>query len=261
MRNGVHPNTISAAVITLNEEDRLPACLASARIFAQDIVVVDSGSTDKTLEIAQEYGARIFKKDWHGFGAQKQFAIEQCQGQWIIILDADERVPPETAAEITQICQAPAASEAYSISRKNYFMGRWLKHAGWWPDRTIRLFRKGCGRMPEQQVHESLEIKGRVEYLQNPIIHHPFRNLQHMMDKMNQYSSAGARELYNSGHKSSILKAYSRAAWAILYNYFLRGGFLDGGPGLVIAVSDAANIFFKYAKLRELDYQSRSCGR
>jgi glycosyltransferase involved in cell wall biosynthesis len=253
MRNSDHPNTISAAVITFNEEDRLSSCLASASVFAKDIVVVDSGSTDTTVNIAQEFGARIFQKDWQGFGPQKQFAIEQCRGQWIIILDADERVPPETAAEITRICQDPTAVEAYSIARKNYFMGRWLRHAGWWPDRTIRLFHKGCGRMPEQKVHESLEITGRVANLQNPIIHYPFRDLRHMMEKMNHYSSAGARELYNSGHKSSILKAWSRAAWTIFYNYFLRGGFLDGGPGLIIAVSDAANIFFKYAKLLEMN--------
>ncbi|HFQ80022.1 MAG TPA: glycosyltransferase family 2 protein [Desulfobacterales bacterium] len=253
MQKENHQILISAAIITLNEADRLTDCLTSIRTFVQDIVVVDSGSTDETINIAKNLGARIFKKEWRGFGPQKQFAIEQCRGQWIIILDADERVPAETAAEITRITQSPGTFEAYSIARKNYFMGRWLKHAGWWPDRTVRLFRKGCGRMPERQVHESLKVKGQVANLQNPIIHYPFRDVRHMMEKMNQYSSAGARELRKSGHKSSITKACSRAVWAILFNYFLRGGFLDGGPGLVIAVSDATNIFFKYAKLLEMN--------
>jgi len=246
-----YEKAISVAVITFNEEDRLPDCLASAA-FADDLVVVDSGSTDRTLEIAENFGARVFKKSWSGFGAQKQFAIEQCQGQWILILDADERIPPETAEEITKISQTQITFKGYSIARKNYFLDRWIKHAGWWPDRTVRLFCKNSGRMSGQRVHEALRIEGPVTDLQNPMIHYPFRNLHHMMEKMDRYSSAGAKDLYKAGKKSSIIKACARAVWAIVYNYFLRGGFLDGGPGLVIAVSDAANIFFKYAKLNEM---------
>ena len=255
MQYGHYKKTISVAIITLNEEDRLPDCLASVA-FADDVVVVDSGSTDQTIEIAENFGARVFKKAWSGFGAQKQFAIEQCQGQWILILDADERIPKETAEEITKISQTPISFKGYSIARKNYFMNRWIKHAGWWPDRTIRLFCRDSGCMSNKQVHETMEVDGPVIDLQNPIIHYPFRDLHHLMGKMDHYSSAGARDLYKANKKSSIIKAGLRASWSILYNYLIRGGFLDGGPGLIIAISDAANIFFKYTKLVEMKKNS-----
>jgi len=241
---------ISIALITLNEEDRLSACLQSVS-WAGDIVVVDSDSSDRTAEIARSFGARVFNEPWRGFGAQKQFAIEQCRGDWILLLDADERLSPECAREIKKVVNSPLY-QAYSLPRKNFFMGRWIKHAGWWPDRTIRLFKRGTAHMPAQLVHESLQANGRVGELVSPIIHYPFRNLSQMMQKMDKYSSAGALELYNKGQSSSYLKAISRSAWAFFYNYLLRGGFWDGGPGLVIAISDAVNKFFKYAKLREL---------
>jgi hypothetical protein len=141
---------------------------------------------------------------------------------------------------------------AYSLPRKNIFLGRWIKHAGWWPDRVVRLINKEHCAMSEHLVHESILVHGATGELTNPIVHYASRNLAHTMEKMNRYSSAGAKEAYDMGKKSSYLKAFSRATWAFFYNYFVRLGFLDMGPGLIIAVSDAANKFFKYAKLTEM---------
>lgn len=242
--------TISVAIITLNEEDRLPACLATLD-FADEVVVVDSGSSDQTVVIAAKYGARVLSKAWQGFGVQKQFAIEHCCSEWILIVDADERLPLETVKEIKKTVMS-SPCRAYTLPRKNYFMGRWIRHAGWWPDRTVRLFKKGTAHMPPKLVHESLVVTGAVGELVNPIVHVPFRNLAHMMKKMDIYSSAGAVQLYKNGKCSSYSKAFFRASWAFFYNYLVRGGILDGGPGLVIAVSDAVNKFFKYMKLREM---------
>jgi glycosyltransferase involved in cell wall biosynthesis len=250
--------TISVAIITFNEEDRLPACLAMLG-FADEVVVVDSGSSDRTAEIATKSGAKVFNKVWQGFGAQKQFAIDQCGSEWVLIVDADERLPPETAAEIEKIVHS-SSNTAYSLPRKNYFLGRWIRHAGWWPDRTVRLFKRGTAHMPPKLVHESLVVTGSVGELVNPIIHYPFRNLAHMMKKMDTYSSAGAAELYQSGKKSSYGKAFFRAAWAFFYNYLIRRGILDGGPGLVIAVSDAVNKFFKYVKLKAMHNSDQEQG-
>lgn len=241
---------LSIAIITQDEEDRLPDCLRSA-VFADEVVVVDSGSTDRTVAIAEDFGARVFFEPWRGFGAQKQFAIKQCTGDFILLLDADERLPPETIAEIKNMLNV-ASCEAYSLPRKNYFLNRWIRHAGWWPDRSTRLFKRGAASMPPQLVHESLRVRGRTGKLNSPIIHYPFRDLSEMMLKMDKYSTAGALELHAKGVSSSHLKAVFRAAWAFFYNYLLRGGILDGGPGLIIAVSDSVNKFFKYTKLMEL---------
>jgi len=247
---------LSVAIITKNEEERLPDCLASVAFADEVVVVVDAESEDRTVEIAKEFGAKVFVEPWRGFGVQKQFAIDQCKNSWVLVLDADERLSKESVEELHDIISDPVICEAYSIPRKNYFFGRWIRHAGWWPDRTIRLFRNGKARMSPQLVHESLQVGGRVCELRHPLIHFPFRNLRHMMRKMDEYSTAGAEGLFAAGKTASIYKAVSRALWALFYNYIFRGGFLDGGAGVIIAISDATNIFFKYAKLAELNKQT-----
>ena len=244
---------LSVAIITKNEEDRLPECLASVS-FAAEVVVVDSGSTDRTVEIARELGAVVYVEPWQGFGRQKQLAIDRCRHDWVLVLDADERVGAEAQAEIGEAL-VTGASVAYSFPRKNYFCGRWLKHAGWWPDRVVRLFKKDSARMSERSVHESLEVHAPVGALRHPLIHYANKSLEQTLSKVNQYSSAGANELFAQGKTASVAKALLRAAWAFLHGYILRGGFLDGGEGLVMAVSDFMNVFFKYAKLRELQKQ------
>jgi len=242
---------LSVAIITLNEEDRLPACLESVEP-ADDIVVVDSGSVDHTVDIASKYGARVFTEPWRGFGLQKRFAIDKCLHEWVLLLDADERIPPGTMDEIGAIVGGTTKYQAYSLARKNFFGGRWIRHGGWWPDRTVRLFRKDAACMPAKVLHEALEVDGEVGEMKNPMIHYTDRNLQQVIEKINRYSTVGAEELFQKGQNASLAKAVLRGGWAFFYNYFFRLGFLDRSEGFIIAVCDAVNKFYKYAKLREM---------
>lgn len=242
---------LSVAIITKNEEERLSGCLDSVA-FAAEVVVVDCGSTDRTVAIARDCGAVVFEEPWQGFGRQKQLAIDRCRNQWILVLDADERVSLDAQAGIRKALSGAEEYLAYSFPRQNYFSGRWLKHAGWWPDRVARLFKKGSARMSDRQVHEALEVNGPVGELAGPLIHYANRSLSQTISKVNSYSSAGAAELYAQGKSASVGTALARALWSFFHNYFIRRGFLDGGEGFIMAVSDVMNVFFKYAKLREM---------
>lgn len=243
---------LSVAIITKNEEENLRACLQSVA-FSGQIVVVDSWSTDATLQIAAEFESDIYREAWHGFGPQKQLAIDKCREPWILVLDADERIPPETAEVIKKIVTGQGIKEAgFSFPRKNYFQGRWIKHAGWWPDRIVRLFRRGSGRMTEASVHEAVEVKGLIGALDVPIEHFTESRLSKIIQKIDKYSTLGAEDAFKEGKRSSPCSAFFRAFFTFLQDYVLRGGVLDGMPGLTLAVTDSVNKFFKYAKLAEL---------
>ena len=243
---------LSVAIITMNEEENLRSCLQSIA-FARQIVMVDSGSTDATLQIAAEFGCEIYNESWLGFGPQKQLAIDKCREPWILVIDADERIPRETAEVIKAVITNSSIKESgFSFPRKNYFQGRWIKHAGWWPDRIIRLFRKESGRMTEAAVHEAVEIDGLVGVLDVPIEHFTESRLSNILIKIDKYSTLGAEEAFKEGKRSSTGSAFLRAFFTFFQGYFLRGGFLDGMPGLTLAVTDSVNKFFKYAKLSEL---------
>jgi glycosyltransferase involved in cell wall biosynthesis len=243
---------LSVAIITKNEEENLRSCLKSVA-FARQIVVVDSGSTDATLQIAVEHGCDIYNESWSGFGPQKQLAIDKCREPWVLVLDADERIPQETAEAIKAAIKNFNTREAgFSFPRKNYFQGRWIKHAGWWPDRIIRLFRKESGRMTTAAVHEAVEVKGLVGALDVPIEHFTESRLSKIIQKIDRYSTLGAEEAFKEGKRSSTGAAFLRAFFTFFQDYFLRGGLLDGLPGLTLAVTDSVNKFFKYAKLSEL---------
>lgn len=243
---------LSVAIITKNEEENIRSCLQSIS-FAAQIVLVDSGSTDSTLKIAEEFGCEIYSEEWHGFGPQKQLAIEKCRQPWILVLDADERIPPDTADIIKKIVTDSNIKEAgFSFPRKNYFQGRWIRHAGWWPDRVVRLFRREAGRMTEAFVHESMEVQGIVGALDAPIEHFTESNLSKIIQKIDKYSTLGAEEAFKDGKTSSVFSAFMRAFFTFIQDYFLRFGILDGRQGLTLAVTDAVNKFFKYAKLSEL---------
>ena len=244
---------LSVAIITKDVEANIKACLQSV-IFARQIVVVDSGSTDKTLAIAEEFGCDIYREGWHGFGAQKQLAIDKCTQPWILVLDADERIPPETAAVIKSIVASPdAAAAGFTFPRKNYFQGRWIKHAGWWPDRILRLFKKGSGGMTKAAVHEAVEVQGQIKNLDTPIEHYTESDLSKILLKIDRYSTLGAHEAFAAGKRSSPQAAFFRALFTFLQDYFLRGGLLDGKQGLTLAVTDSVNKYFKYAKLSQLE--------
>jgi glycosyltransferase involved in cell wall biosynthesis len=244
---------LSAALITKNEETNLRECLPGLH-FAAQIVVLDSGSTDSTLEVAARFGCEIFSENWKGFGPQKQSAVDKCRHPWVLLLDADERIPAETASRIKKIALDPSISASgYTFPRKNYFQGRWIKHMGYWPDRILRLFRRTCGGMTPARVHEAVRVDGPVADLETPIEHYPADRLSLILAKIDRYSTLGALEENERGKRSSVPEAVFRSAAAFLQNYFLRFGFLDGSPGLTLSFTDAVNKFFKYAKLAELN--------
>jgi len=246
---------LSFAIITKNEEENLPGCLASVD-FASEVIVVDSGSVDATVEIARKFGAKVYSELWQGYGRQKQFAIERCSQPWIFVLDADERVTPELMQEIHQAVTGAHSFFAFSVPRKNIFCGRWLKHAGWWPDRVVRLFKRGSARMSDRLVHEALLVDGAVSCLRFPLLHLTNRNLAQTLDKINTYSSAGADELRKRGATASVGTAFLHMVWAFFHNYLFRLGLLDGGPGLIQSMTDAVNTLFKYLKLWEMRQES-----
>ena len=252
--------SLSVAMIVKDEAKNLPDCLRSVA-FARQIIVVDSGSGDETLRIATDFGCEVFSEAWRGFGPQKQFAVEQCREAWILVLDADERIPPETARVIRQIIDSPTAAEGYSFPRKNFFQGRWIRHAGWWPDRVVRLFRRGQGRLTEAAVHEAVAVEGQVDALEAPIDHWTEGDLERIIRKIDRYSTLGAQQAFAAGRRSSIGSAFLRAQVTFFQDYLLRGGFLDGPQGLTLAVTDAVNKFFKYAKLSELNRRATEQGQ
>ncbi len=242
---------LSIALIACNEAENLPGCLESVA-FARQIVVVDSGSGDGTPRIAADFGCDVFTEAWRGFGPQKQFAVDRCREDWILVLDADERIPAETADAIRRIVLAPPGAVAgYSFPRKNFFQGRWIRHAGWWPDRVVRLFRKGQGRLTPVSVHEAITVDGAVEPLNVPIEHWTESRFGPILRKIDRYSTLGAEEAFAEGRRATIWGAFLRAKLTFFQDYFLRGGFLDGPQGLTLALTDAINKFFKYAKLSE----------
>jgi len=263
LRSTFDKSSLSVAVITQNEAENLPACLASVT-FAEQIVVVDSGSTDDTIRIAKDFGCEVFSKPWlGGFGAQKQFALDQCRHPWIFLLDADERIPPETAEIINDIVVKRSTIDfaAYSFPRKNFFQGRWIKHAGWWPDRIIRLFQKDLGRMTTATVHEAIHVEGPVKALDVPIEHYTESRLSHLLLKIDKYSTLGAQEAFAAGRRATAWSAIFRACVTFFQDYLLRLGLLDGPQGLTLAMTDAVNKYFKYAKLAELCRQADTQGR
>jgi len=243
---------LSVAVVTRNEEDRLPGCLRSAA-FADEILVVDSGSEDRTREVAEALGARVLVEPWRGFSGQKQFAAENCRYDWVLLLDADERVPPETAAMIRKQLESRSKGIAgYSFRRKNYFRGRWIRHCGWWPDRIVRLVDRKRGRFDGRAVHEKWLAEGEVRDLDGFIIHFSFRNISEIVKKMEEYSNIAAKDLFLKKSRATSWTAVSHGIWMFFKTYFIELGILDGFEGFVISVMNAGGSFLKYVKFLEL---------
>lgn len=249
------PLTLSVAIITKNEEANLARTLASVR-WATEIVVVDSGSTDGTAEIAKSYGAQVFVEDWKGFGAQKNSAIRHCSGDWILSLDADEEVSAELASEMQKLLAGAPVHDVYFVPRRNFFLGRWMRHGGYYPDRKLRLLRRGTAQFEERAVHETVQHAGPAGRLRGDLIHHAYPTLHLYIEHMNRYSALGAGQVAARGKVSRSLLAFW---WNVCvvplatfkYNYVFRLGFLDGREGLLQHLYHSAYVSWKYAKAWE----------
>ena len=245
--------TLSAILITRNEEVNLEDCLASLDGLATQIVVVDTQSTDRTLVIAQRYGALISSPpDWPGFGPQKNRALDLASEDWVLSLDADERLTPELRAEIKGVLDKPQ-TDCYAIPRLSWYCGRFMRHSGWTPDYVDRLFKRGSARFSTDLVHERLIPKGPVLRLKNQMLHYSFMNLAQVQEKMERYSTASAQQAFAKGKTASPLKAIAHGAWSFFRTYILRAGFLDGPQGFSLACSNAQGTYLRYMKLWRLN--------
>jgi len=243
--------TLTVVTITLNEEANIRDCLASAR-WANEIIVVDSGSTDRTVEYARAFTDHVDRAPWEGYGAARNFALQHATSDWIFWLDADERVTPELAVEIQEMLRKDDERiVGYSVARRAYFLGRWIKHCGWYPSRVTRLFRRGKGKFSENRVHEQLELQGDVGILRNDLLHFTDPSLQHYFAKFNKYTSLAAEDLRESGRSFGFHDVLLRPPFTFFKMYVLKRGFLDGMQGFILCVLSSLYVFTKYIKLWE----------
>ena len=245
---------LSTYIIAYNEGEKIRPAINSV-LWADEIILVDSYSQDDTATIAAEMGVRIVQVEFQGFGDLRNRAMAACSHEWIFSLDADERCTPAVRDEILSIIYNPQALDAYYIPRKNFFMGRWIKHSGFYPDyRQPQLFRRQTLQFRNDPVHEEYVIHSTKQpgYLQHPIWQIPYRNLSEMMHKANRYSSLGAEKLRQRGRRASIGTALAHGIGSFFHMYILKKGFLDGWPGFLIALGNFEGTFYKYAKLHEM---------
>jgi glycosyltransferase involved in cell wall biosynthesis len=246
---------ISATIITLNEEDNIRDACRSLT-WANETVVVDSGSTDQTRTIAEDCGARVINNDWPGFAAQKQFAAEQAQNDWVFSLDADERVSEELKSSIAKLSEQPAGrlADGYRIPRRAFYQGRWIKGGGWYPDWQLRLYRKSRGRWQPRQIHESVKMDAgaTVEKLSGDILHYSVRDATHHHRMIGErYAPLAARQMFEEGRQTSALRIATAAPTAFVSSFILKGGFRDGLAGISIASFAAHHAFLKHLMLWE----------
>lgn len=238
--------TLSAIIITKNEARNIEACLASLA-FCDERIVVDSGSTDETVKFAEQSGARVVRHEWSGFGAQKNFALSLATGEWVLSIDADERVTPELGAEIKAAIDN-GASAGFEMSRLSTFCGRVMRHSGWYPDYVLRLFRKGRARFSDDPVHERVVCDGIVTRLSGHLTHEPVLRLEEALSRMDRYSTASAEKLVKSGRSVWFMTGIWRGLWSFLRTYIFRAGFLDGREGFLLAVANAEGTYYRYMK-------------
>jgi (heptosyl)LPS beta-1,4-glucosyltransferase len=247
---------VSVTVVTWNEEDRLRDCLESVT-WADEIVVVDAESGDRTVPLAREFTDRVWVRPWPGFAAQKNFAIDQARGAWVLSVDADERVTPALRERIQAVLGAGSPADGFRIPRRNIFWGGWVRHGGLYPDYQLRLFRRGAGRFAEDSVHESVRVAGRVDALDEPLLHHSYRDIEDFVARSNRYSTLAARDWVRRGRRAGVADMALRPLGRFLSMYFLQRGFLDGGRGLVLAVLYAHYVFLRSAKAWEMGRAGR----
>ncbi|GAB3626030.1 glycosyl transferase family 2 [Pandoraea terrae] len=241
--------TLSVIVVAMNEAHDISACIESVRGWASEVIVFDSGSTDGTQDICRALGARVFETDWPGDGPQKNRALAQATSDWVLCLDADERVSDALREEILTLLRGGSTHVAFSTPRRSSFCGRFMNHSGWWPDRIVRLFCRGKGRFTDVRTHTHLELEGTTGSLNGPLIHISIPTLHEALDKNNVYSTEGAKTMFEQGKRSSLGKAIGKGFWAFLRTYVFRLGFLDGQEGFMLAVSNAEYTYYRYLKL------------
>jgi len=241
---------LSVIIITKNEAPHIGRCLESVS-WADEIIVLDSGSQDDTVSICRQYTDKVYETDWPGFGIQKQRALDKASGDWVLSIDADEIVTAELRAEIEQALQQNKF-HGYEIPRLSSYCGRQMRHGGWWPDYVLRLFRCNAGQFSDAVVHEKIIVEGKVGRLISPFLHDTAVNLEEILRKMNSYSSLGAQMLYEKGVRASISKAVFKGLWTFIRTYWIKAAFLDGYQGLMLSISNAEGTYYKYLKLMEL---------
>ncbi len=248
---------ISAVILTKNEEKNLQRCLESIR-WVDEILILDSESNDGTIEIARKFGAKLHQFPWEGFGKQKQKGVELASGEWIFSIDADEAVTPDLKAEIQSKLADGHSPAGYYLKRKAYFLDRFVRHGGWYPDWVLRLFKKGKGRFTPAPVHETVVLDGMSGRLDADLLHYTDPDFSHYLAKLNRYTDLSAQELLAKGKKGSFWRILANPAAKFFSQYFLKAGFLDGKAGFILAGASAFHVFSKYVKLWELSRQDRS---
>lgn len=244
--------TLSAAVITFNEEKNICRCLESLR-WADEIIVVDSFSTDATVELSRRYTDRVVQRAWPGHVAQKQFALEQAAGDWIISLDADEELSAAAADDIRALlARGPSAVAGCSFPRRSFYLGRWIRHGGWYPDRKLRLVRRGRARWTGDDPHDKLVVDGEVRNLSGRINHYVYRDISHQLRTVDSFSRITAEQWRARGKRAGAAVMLGKTIGKFFETYVWKLGFLDGMPGFIIAVISSYYVFLKYAKLWEL---------
>jgi len=237
---------LSAIVITKNEAGNIGDCLESLA-FCDERIVVDSGSSDQTLIIAKQKGARVAAHSWKGFGPQKNYALSLAQGDWVLSVDADERVTGELAQAI-RAAIATDTADGYAFPRRSTFCGREMRHSGWFPDRVLRLFRREKARFSNDAVHERVILDGKVARIKTPLLHYPVGRLEDAIRRMDSYSTLGAERMVAAGKPVSFFSGIAHGSFAFLQTYVLRLGFLDGAAGFLLAVANAEGTYYRYMK-------------
>ena len=240
---------LSVIIIARNEARVIARCLESVA-WADEIIILDSGSTDGTVDIARKLNAKVTaSEDWPGYGLQKNRAVDLATGEWVLSLDADEWVTPELRADVERVLESPGGHAAFRMPRLSSYCGRFMRHSGWWPDHVTRLFKRGSARFSPDLVHERLIVEGTTGTLKSSLMHEAIVDLDDALNKMNAYSTAGAIMRHRDGRTSSLAAAVVHGLWTFVRTYLLRGGFLDGREGFMLAVSNAEGAYYRYVKL------------
>ena len=241
---------ISVIIVTKNEAHNIVSCLESVS-WADEVIVLDSGSSDDTVSLAVAAGVRVIENDWPGYGPQQNRGIDAATNNWIYSLDADERISSELATEICEVVRENKFN-VFDVPRRSLFVTRFMRYSGWWPDRTRRLFKKGSARFTDHKIHANLATEEDIGHLKEPMIHYSFLSFHAAVEKMNRYSSGSAEDLNEMGKQGSFGAAIRHGLWSFIRTYFIKAGFLDGQLGLILAIANAEGTYYKYLKLWEL---------